>query len=264
MSEPALRIAAPEPDNAIVKAITLLTALRRSKGGGSARELAASTGIPRSTAQRILVTLADTGMVVQDQTDLRYRIGPHALWVGLGYRETMDMVSLARPIMAQLRDLTGETVGLCIAVGDARLYIEEVQSRSGLRYASELGRLYPIWSGASGRVLMSGLSDEEIDRVLRNETLSGEVEHPLRLEDNLKAIHRAREEGFSTAVDETIDSSSSVAVPVTDASQATVAALSLSGPQTRLTLERMLEFLPAVRESANELSRLLGGAPVEP
>lgn len=261
MSAPAVSVGTPEPSHAIARAVRLMQALRLSNQGGSARELAAATGIARSTAQRILIGLAETGMVVQDQSDQRYRIGPLALWIGLGYRQSMDIVSLARPIMTRLRDVTGETVGLCNAVGDARAFIEEAQSRSGLRYASELGRLYPLWCGASGRVLMSGLSHDEIDRILADETLIGEVDHPLPIEENRRAILQARENGFATAFDETIAGSSSLAVPIVDASQMIVAAISMSGPQTRLTRDRMMDSLELVRESAHELSRQLGAAP---
>lgn len=249
-----------EPDNAIAKAITLLNALRVREEGGSARELAVLTGIPRSTVQRILTTLTDSGMMAQDPADQRYHIGPHALWIGLGYKQSINLVNLARPLMVGLRNLTDETVSLSIAVGGTRVFVEEVQSRSELRFASELGRLFPLWSGASGRVLMSGLGDAEIDEILLDDTHRAEVDNPLPIAENREAILKIREDGYATAVSESITHSSSIAVPVMDAGGRIIAALSVSGPEGRLTLDRMNAVLPLLRDSSHQLSLLLGAA----
>lgn len=247
------------PDNSISKAVSLLHALRASDRGGSARELAASTGLARSTVQRILTTLAGTGMVVQDQDDQRYRIGPQALLIGLGYRQGMTIVNLARPFMLAIRDQTSETVGLSVAVGDARVFIEEVPSTSELRFASELGKLYPLWSGASGRILLSGLPAAEVEEILNSSRLAENVHRVLPLEEISREVEHARTQGYAVASRETIAEVSSVAVPILDADQSVVAALSVSGPEARLTRDKMDQVLPVLRQAADALSERLGG-----
>lgn len=241
-------------DNAIGKAVTVLRALSINVDGGSARELAAATGIARSTVQRILTTLAETGMVSQDPSTQRYRIGPEALVIGLGYRQGLTLVNLARPLMVCVRDRTGETVGLSVAVGDARVFIAEVVSASELRFASELGRLYPLWSGANGRVLLGGLTDQEVDRILDNQDLAAEVHRPLSAAEIRAEVHLARADGYCLARSESIDGVSSVAVPVRDTAGSVIAALSVSGPENRLSADRLVsDVLPSVADAARRL-----------
>src|SRR5690625_686016 len=152
-------------DNAITSSVHVLGVLHSLEDGGSRRELAVRANIPRSTVQRVLSTLESTGMVMQDVRTQRYRVGPQALLIGLAYNGATALLNEARPQMVALRDATGETVGISIAVGTARVFIDEVQSTRALRFASELGRLYPLWSGANGRVLLRGMPEVEIEGI---------------------------------------------------------------------------------------------------
>src|SRR5699024_11790811 len=86
-------------DNAITKAVHVRGVLRSLDDGGSARELAGHTNIPRSTVQRILSTLESVGMVIQDGRTQRYRVGPQALLIGLAYNGATALLNEARPQM---------------------------------------------------------------------------------------------------------------------------------------------------------------------
>lgn len=245
-------------DNAVSKAVQILSALRSHADGASARELAPSTGFARSTVQRILATLSASGMVIQDAATQRYRIGPQALVIGLGYNGGNVLVNEARPYMFALRDQSSETVGLSVAVGHARVFLEEVQSNAEIRFASEMGRLYPLWSGANGRVLMSGFSDAELDRVLAHHEHDATLHESLTPDEIRKRIVDMRSQGFAQASNETIANVSSVAVGVRDGSGQTVAALSVSGPADRFTPERMNDIVPQLQSAASAISMRLG------
>lgn len=250
--------------NVISKAVSVLKALRGTEDGGSARELATTTGLPRSTVQRLLTSLAETGMVSQHPGDQRYRIGPQALLIGLGYRHGLSLVNLAGRHMLRVRDTTGETVGLSVAMGDARVFVDEVQGLLPLRFASELGRQYPLWSGASGRVLMSDLEADEVDRILADRSLSDALFSPLSLDEARQRLDQARQDGYAIAVSETIADVSSVAVPVWDARHRVAAALSISGPTGRLPADRLEEIRPLLQAEAAQLSAALGAEDIDP
>lgn len=246
-------------DNAVTKAVRVLAALRTVRGGASARELAVTTGIPRSTVQRTLVSLADTGMVIQDRGTQRYLIGAQALLIGLGFRDSNALVTEARPLMGTLRDQTGETVGLSIAVGDWRVFLEEVQSRSEIRFASELGRLYPIWSGANGRMLLSGFSDADIDRILSTRQKDDGLFHPMSAEATRESIKIAREDGHATAINEAIRGVNSIAMPIFGADGEIIAAMSVSGPSERFVPARMDDALVLLEDAVTAVSARLTG-----
>ncbi|MGL3151821.1 IclR family transcriptional regulator [Microbacterium sp. A82] len=245
-------------DNAVSKAIQILSALRTHTDGASARELAPSTGFARSTVQRILATLAASGMVIQDASTQRYRIGPQALVIGLGYNGGNVLVNESRPYMFALRDETHETVGLSVAVGNARVFLEEVQSNAEIRFASEMGRLYPLWSGANGRILMSGMSDAEIDRVLADHEHDASLFDSLTPDEIRERIIDMRERGFAVASNETIANVSSVAVGVRDGSGQICAALSISGPADRFTADKMNDAAGRLQEAAAAIAKRLG------
>jgi DNA-binding IclR family transcriptional regulator len=247
------------PDNTVAKAIHVLGALRPLPDGASARELAEHARLPRSTVQRLLSTLADTGMVAQDHTTQRYKIGPRALLIGLGYNSGTTLLHEARPQMILLRDRTGETVGLSVAVEDTRVFLEEVQSNHELRFAPELGKLYPLWSGANGRVLMSSLSDAEVDRLLTVRALDGTLDHPLSDEAVRRSLEQFRRDGYAVASNEAIDNVNSVAAPVWGAGGEVVAALSISGPAQRFDLDRVEQAVGPLQEAAATVTARLGG-----
>lgn len=244
----------PAPGNAVAKAVVVLQALRRIPDGASARQLAGIVDLPRSTVQRILGTLADSGMIIQDPTHQRYQIGPQALLIGLGYRQGLGLVSLARPRMVRLRDETGETVGLSVRVGDSRVFIDEVQSRQPLRFASELGRQYPLWSGASGRILLLGLTETELPAVLADEDHAEALFRVVDQDERAALLEAARRDGWAVARNETIGNVSSVAVPISDRSGRVIAALSVSGPTTRLDDDAIERTRQALQKAADAIS----------
>lgn len=245
------------PDNTVAKAVRVLSGIREREDGASARELAGAVGLPRSTVQRLLTMLTETGMVIQDERTQRYAIGPQAMWLGLGYRQGSALVSVARGHMLALRDATGETVGLSTTVGDARMFIEEFPSTSELRFASELGRRYPLWSGAAGRVLMSGMPASEVDRILGAHAHEEVVHEPLSVERTRELIARVARDGYATASSESLANVNSIAAPVHDARGDVVAALSISGPADRFTADRMSDAADHLVAAARAISTSL-------
>ncbi|TCP43419.1 IclR family transcriptional regulator [Tamaricihabitans halophyticus] len=245
---------------ALRKAMLILDELRRDPDDLSARELAIRLDVPKSTVQRLLQSLEEARMTVQDPTSRKYRLGPHTLTLGMAYRERLDLRNTALPHMRALRDVTDETVGLSVAVGTERMFIEEVQSQSELRAHSELGYPYPLWTGAPGRVLLAHLAAGEVESVLR--TASDQPWQAIGLA-NREAFHERlaeiRRTGHDRAFDESINGVSAIAIPVRDASARVAAALSVSGPSARMSPEEMNRILPEAVTAADKISRALGG-----
>jgi DNA-binding IclR family transcriptional regulator len=242
------------------KAMMILDELRVSEQGLSARELATRVDLPKSTAQRLLQSLEESRMTVQDPVSRKYRLGPKTLTLGMAYRERLNLRNAALPHMRALRDLTNETVGLSVAVGHERMFIEEVQSQSELRAHSELGVPYPVWKGAPGRVLLAHLPRAEIDGVLAHAGESAWRSVGLASSDALLArLTAIRGDGHARAFDETIAGVSAIAVPVRDASGRATAALSISGPSGRMSSAEMDRMLPEAMTAADKISGALGG-----
>ncbi|MGH3742876.1 MAG: IclR family transcriptional regulator [Micromonosporaceae bacterium] len=244
------------------RAVQILDALSSEPDELSARELAARINLPKSTAQRLLQSLEELDLAEQNPRTRKYRLGPRTLTFGMAYRSRLDIRAVALPHMVRLRDLTGETVGLSAPVGQERMYLEQVPSRSELRRTAEVGRPYPLWTGAPGRVLLAALDDAEVERVLAragDEALR--VLRPRTREAFFDAVEKVRRQQYAMGYEETIAGVNTVAAPIHDGGDTVIAALSVSGPSLRFTGEVMDGVLPDLRETAAAVSRALGGHP---
>ena len=240
----------------VTKAVRVLQGI--AGGGLGARELAHRMGEPKSTVQRLLQTLEATGMVVQDPDTLGYALGPLTLQLGMVCLRRIDLRREAVPVMRGLRDATGETVGLNVRVGDARMYIEQIESRLQLRAKAELGAPYALHVGSPGRVLLAFLPRAEIDRILAATLLPSLGRAPKREADLLALLAEIRSAGYATAFEETIAGLNTIAAPVRDHRGDVAAALSVSGPAGRFGAERMEEVRPLLLDAAEEIGFRLG------
>ncbi|MGZ4460200.1 MAG: IclR family transcriptional regulator [Nocardioidaceae bacterium] len=241
------------------RAVDVLDTMARSERDLSIRDIAESTATSKSSVQRILSSLLATGLAVQEPTSRRYGLGPRTLVLGTAYQKKIDLRSIALPHMARLRDATGETVGLSVAVGDELLHIEQVESASELRRSFEVGRTLPLWCGAPSRVLLADLCDEQVERIVRGRRPSAVVPAAPPTADELIASVRAcRDAGYGAAYGETIAGVNTVAAPLRGADGRTVATISITGPAMRLDEAAFARMVPVLLSTAEDVSRLLG------
>jgi DNA-binding IclR family transcriptional regulator len=111
-----------------------------------------ATELPRATAYRLAVALESHG-VVRRLDDGRFTLGLRLIGLGRAATTGFPLAVLARPILEQLRQETGESVQLYVAEGDARRCVVSLQSPHGLRWIVPEGVLLPMERGSAGRAL---------------------------------------------------------------------------------------------------------------
>jgi DNA-binding IclR family transcriptional regulator len=183
-------------------------------------DLQAVTGLPRATAHRLAAALEVHGMLRRDGQG-RFELGLGLVPLGDAARDRFPLVELARPVLEELRDATGESVQLFVREGLHRRCILSLESPHGLRWIVPQGALLPLDVGSAGRVL------------------SGE---------------RTRT-GWIESVGEREAGVASVSAPVLADDGSTMAALSVSGPIERLSREPGARFGDAVVAAARRLAR---------
>ncbi len=241
------------------RVVGLLDTLARADGDLTVRELAAQVEVSKSAAQRMLSALVDTGLAVQDPGSRRYGLGPLTLVLGTAYQRRIDLRALALAPMTKLCELTGETVGLSVAVNEELLHVEQVESRSQLRRTFEIGKALPLWAGAPSRLLLADLPEAEVERIVRAHRPSQVAPAaPPAAEEFIASVARCRERGWAIALEETIPGVSTIAAPVRRQDARTVATISVTGPSSRLGPERIEAIVPELLRVADEVSRLLG------
>jgi DNA-binding IclR family transcriptional regulator len=158
-----------------------------------------------------------------------------------------------------LRDQTQETASLYVASGLERTCIAAAESLREIRRSTPIGRTRPITSGTSGRVLIAYRSTDEIDAILAAQPLRAYTEFsvtdPRRYRDELAAVRR---QGYAAAVEQTMAGVSGISTPIFDHEGRCVAALAVSGPSARWTMERMLKSAGTILATSLEISQKFG------
>jgi DNA-binding IclR family transcriptional regulator len=245
----------------IGRALNILEEIAEHDAPLSLSQLARATGLTTPTAHRMLATLEQRRMVLRDPLTGGYSLGPtvlHLARAALRQGADGDLASTALVHMRQLRDETGETVGLHVIRHDQRLCVAELASHEPIRMASGIGATHPLGIGAVGKVLLAHAPAETIDRVAG----LPEFQAAGRLGKTLPAIHRSlaeiRAAGYSTSFGETVRGASAIAVPILGSAHEVRGAINVTGPQDRWNEREMLAHLPGITTVVAWLERRLG------
>ena len=220
---------------AIDRAAQLLVDVVEAPQPPSIGELSARAGLPKSTTSRLVGALERQGLV--QRLGARGRLRPGPVLLRYASRDASQaLVELAQPSLQRLADASGETFNLAVqgATGVEHLAQEDTAHLVGV--TDWVGRRVPFELAANGKCFIAFNGGEADDADL------------------------IRSRGYATSIDELEVGLSALAAPVLDADGAAVAALSISGPTSRLTAARIEELTPLLQEEATSLSRRLRGA----
>lgn len=225
------------------KSVSVLAALAQHDSLGLA-ELVDATGLSRPTAHRLASALEVHGLVGRDE-DGRFVLGLQLFAWGEAAAARIPLVEVARPVLAALRDQTGESVQLYVRDGDQRVCVAAAEPVRGLRDTVPIGAMLPLTAGSGGKVLLAWASDLErfpdVDR---------------------EAIASVRKRGWAASVAEREPGVASVSAPVFDAAGVIRAAVSVSGPIDRLGRNPGRRFAKNVLAAATEIENRGGSRPV--
>lgn len=219
------------------RALDVLEVLAEEGGDVGLSDLAARTGLPYGTVHRLLRTLASRGYVRQND-DRKYALGAALLRLGDAAERLFAL--RARPYLAQLVDISGETANLAVLEGDAAVYASQVQSRHRLRIFAEVGRHVLPHCTAVGKILLAWRSEDEVERILRRTGLPRRTSHTItRLPAMLDELSKVRAAGYARDNGEEEIDVHCLAVPVwqpdpSGGRDRVVAAMSISGPASRI------------------------------
>lgn len=144
--------------------------------------------------------------------------------------------------------MSGETACVSTVVDGRRVTVYEAESPQPLRLITGVGRPYSLFSGATGRVLLSMLAHERLDELVQAQEAEGGDVNVV-----LERVAAARDRGYALSREEWIAGGCGVAVPI-GTRGSVVAALSIYGPEARLTNERMTDLVPVLLSAAAEIA----------
>jgi IclR family KDG regulon transcriptional repressor len=166
---------------------------------------------------------------------------------------------VALPIMRRLSQQVGECSVLSVRNGNAGIWIEMVESDHAVRLALRLGKALALHAGASSKVLLGFLPDDEMDRILNEIELTPIAANTITDKARLRqACIKARTCGYMVSFEETDAGVMGVAAPVYDHQGEVVAGIGIIAPIVRAPVERVPEIALYVVQAGQELSRMMG------
>lgn len=225
-------------------------------------EIESAIGVSGSTAFRMLATLESRRFVERDN-NAGYRIGPACIELAQAYSEASDIRRIALPILEELRDQTAETIHLGILDGMEIVYLEK---RHGLHaiglMSSRVGGRSPGYCTGLGKALLAYQDPVLVHDFYTVSDMHAYTENTIVDTDELlEHLAQVRDRGCAFDLGEHEHEVRCVAAPIFDSSGGPVAALSVSGPASRLSgIENDQELVNRTIQAAREVSHRLGYA----
>jgi DNA-binding IclR family transcriptional regulator len=221
-------------------------------------DIARRVQIDKSRVHRYLVALKRKGFVVANPRTRRYSLGFRVVELARELQSQLNVERDALPSLRELRDATGESAALAMRVGGRRVYLTEVVSTSEIRQTFPIGQQAPLHVGATGRVLLAFLPEDERTLALADSMALGPPCSAAERARIPKTLERIQRQGYAVSHAERVAGSRSVAAPVWTW-RGDLLAIVLAGPDQRLTEQLAYANVPVLRKIASQLTSQLGG-----
>lgn len=241
----------------LAKGLAVIRAFGRDAPEQTLTEVATRTGMSRAAARRFLHTLTSMGYAEMDGK--RFRLTPKVLDLGYAYLASLSLAEIAQPFMEQVTATVQESCSACVLDGTEIVYVARVPTKRIMSVSLSIGTRLPAYATSMGRVLLSGLSAGELERVLDATELKPlTVRTVTDRERLLQILEQVRRNGYALVDEELEEGVRSIAVPLHNRSGRVVAAMNVSGHSSRVTPDYMLStYLPALRCAAEGIERCL-------
>jgi IclR family transcriptional regulator, pca regulon regulatory protein len=247
----------PDFVEALARGLDVLTCFDDRHPRMTLTEIAEAARLPRPTARRLLLTLAELGFVRME--DGQFTLTPKVLALGMAYVGSLGLWDVARPHLEALVAQTGESSSMAQLDGSDIVYVARVSVPKIITLRVVIGTRFPALQTSQGKVLLAALDPGALAAALAEPSRSGLPSAPpapprdrAAIENELRAV-RAR--GWALADEELAPGIRSVAVPVRDGCGEVRAAMNVTVHAAETSLATLVdEHLPRLIRAASEVS----------
>jgi len=225
------------------KTLDILETIKTSPAGIGLGELTRMVEMPKPTVFRILVTLEGRGYLDRRE-DGSYRLTQKLFDLQRDVSLEQRLNRAAQPVMEKLVEICKETVNLGLLDGGEVVVINTFESPQAVRMTSKIGHRRYLHTTGLGKILLAGLPDKEVERLIKIKGLPPLTPHSITSKTALMSeIRRVRSQGFALDNQENELEGRCIAAAIRGPNDSTLAALSISGPVFRTNLDRIRSFL---------------------
>jgi DNA-binding IclR family transcriptional regulator len=249
------------PLKSLDMALRVLEALDNGAPERGVSDLARELGVSKAAVYRILSTLAQRSYVTQNPATAQYAIGPRLRRFSHVATSKLDLQSVARPFMTELRDATLDTVHLAVLEGGEAVYIAKEDGLHPVQVASRVGARCPAHCVATGKALLAYAEPTVQERLLSGGLIRYTPLTHAEPDDFRQEMTRIQARGCAINRGEWRTEVRGVAAPIFDSTGRAVASIGVCSPASWMDDSRLGEACAQVTEIAGRLSQQLGGAP---
>ena len=242
----------------ISKVLRILEALQGSSSGLALKAICDQTGINKSTAHRFLKHLERERYLLRTEAGA-YLIGPRLSQLSARGNHEATLQAVARPILWDLWKSTHETVNLGVLDQGTVLYVDVIESPHEFRLSSRVGTRRSVHVTALGKALVAFLPDETRQTILDSVAFQAATPKTIgNLVQFRQELEKIRRQGYAVDDEEAVQGARCVSAPILNSTGAPVAAVSVSGPVTRVTPSLVSALAGAVTSAAHGISLAMG------
>lgn len=238
----------------LARGLAVINSFSRERPSQTLSDVAQATGLTRATARRALLTLTELGYV--QKTERFFSLTPKVLDLGYSFLSSFHVVELAQPSMERLVDDVHESSSMSVLDGEEIVYVARIPTTRIMTIALALGSRLPAYPTSMGRVLLSGLGDDELDEYISGTRFEKLTPHTVTDRRRFRSIVvKVRTDGFALVDQELEEGVRSIAAPIQNRRGRVIAAMNVSCHASRVEVDRMLEeFKPRLLETAAEIT----------
>jgi IclR family transcriptional regulator, KDG regulon repressor len=252
------KMAKEEGMQTVERAIRVLKAFTVQDHELSLADLHRKLGLSKSSLQRVLSTLVHNGLLDKDDKRKTYQLGIELYFLGQLVEKNSNLLSVSRPFMEKLRDELGESVQLAIIHQNERKCIGYIPGNHELMTITYVGQTSPLYAGASAKILMANLPEDELSRVLNELEIIKITDDTIdNIEDLRTELEKIKKQGYAVSFGERVKGAFSLGAPIRNRFEEVVAGISLTIPSVRVDQGKIDDYIDYVKKTADLISERL-------
>jgi DNA-binding IclR family transcriptional regulator len=240
---------------AVGRALAIFDAFDKDHLSLTLQEISERIRMPKTTAFRLVNTLERAGFLIR-MDNQQYCLSLKLVRLAGMVRSTMSIRDIARPVMAEINAQTSETITLNIVSGTERMVLEVVDTPSPLMSMARQGQQMSLLYGASSRILMAHMDQDELEKVLKITAAGKDLDRAAFDRE----LARFRRQGYALTRGQRVAGLTAIAVPVFEIDGKVRHCLALTGPSVRVDAMD-LDFAEIMIAAGRDLSNRLGAQP---
>ncbi len=249
--------------NSVIKALKILECFSLETKELRLTEIAKMLEMPKSTASNLIYTMESMGYIEQNEDSGKFRLGVKLFTLGKAFEYHTDVIEIAKPYMEKLKSEFNENIQLSMVYDRDGIVegicVEKVKEFNTVSVNSRVGGKIPLHCTASGKLFLSSMNEETLEKTLDTIDLFKRTENTITDKEALrKEIQSIKNQRYSIAVEEGELGITSIAVPIYKYNSEFIASLSIAAPSVRLLGEVKNEIIEKFLDAAKSISEKLG------